>query len=209
MPCSPRCGWRVRDSLSVDVAADDAVSRAAVDGRDTRLLATQMLLDLTGPVAAPARVVLRPMATAEFAGYRDQLVTAYAHEMHDAGYFGDLDAALASSERSTGELLPDGLDSPGHHLWTAHDGETPVAILWIHVDGDEGLHLRHRGARRPATTRVRAGGPGRRRPRRPRPRGRGAGSQRLRPQRRSPGAVRGAGYATTEQTFRVSVEGSG
>ena len=197
------------DSLSVDVAADDAVSRAAVDGRDTRLLATQMLLDLTGPVAAPARVVLRPMATAEFAGYRDQLVTAYAHEMHDAGYFGDLGAALASSERSTGELLPDGLDSPGHHLWTAHDGETPVAILWIHVDGEKAyiydIEVRADQRRRGYGREVLDAGA-------LAARELGAAVLGLNVFGHNDGALalyEQAGYATTEQTFRVSVEGSG
>ena len=78
------------------------------------------------------------MTAAEFAGYRDQLVTAYAQDMVDAGAFTDPAAALAASEQSTVELLPDGVDTSGQHLWTAYDGRRrpdPVGILWIAVDG--------------------------------------------------------------------------
>ena len=125
-------------SLIVDVAPGDPVFETALRVRETVLVATQMRLDLSLPVSVPARVHLRPMPADEFAGYRDHLVTEYAQEMFDAGAFTDLTSALEASERSTGELLPDGPDTPGQHLWTAYDGDTPVAILWIHVDGPRG-----------------------------------------------------------------------
>jgi ribosomal protein S18 acetylase RimI-like enzyme len=127
------------DSLIVDVAPGDPVLEAALHGRDALLVATQMLLDLAAPVSPPPRVTLRPMTAAEFAGYRDQLVTAYAQDMLDAGAFADPAAALAASEQSTMDLLPEGVDTSGQHLWTAYDGHTsdrtPVGILWIAVDG--------------------------------------------------------------------------
>ena len=129
---------RGEQSLVVDAATGDAVLEAALHGRDTRLVATQMLLDLASPVPPPERVTLRPMTGAEFAGYRDQLVTAYAQDMIDAGAFTDPAASLAASEQSTVELLPDGVDTSGQHLWTAYDGRQvtdSVGILWIAVDG--------------------------------------------------------------------------
>ena len=49
------------ESLIVDVVPGDAVLEAALHGRDARLVATQMLLDLAAPVSPPERVVLRPM----------------------------------------------------------------------------------------------------------------------------------------------------
>ena len=33
------------------------------------------------------------------------------------------------------DLLPDGVDTSGQHLWAAYDGDTPVGILWIAVNG--------------------------------------------------------------------------
>ena len=126
------------DSVVVDVPADDPVLEAAIAGRPLQLQATQMLLDLADVPAPPARVALRAMTAAEFQGYRDQLITAYAQDMLDAGAFTDRDRALEASVASTEQLLPDGLDTPGQHLWTAHDGEALVAILWIAVDGPTG-----------------------------------------------------------------------
>ena len=122
-------------TLAVDVPTGHAVMSAALTGLDARLVSTQMLLDLTRPVPAPARVALRPMTADEFAGYREHLVTAYAQDMVDAGAFDDLPTALTASERSTQELLPDGPASPGHHLWSAMDGDAVVGILWIHSEG--------------------------------------------------------------------------
>jgi ribosomal protein S18 acetylase RimI-like enzyme len=125
--------------LVVDVLAADDVTAAALAGRDVPVEATQMQLDLSLAVAAPPRVELVPMTADEFDAYRGHLVTSYAQEMRDAGAHDDLDSALAASERSVRELLPEGTDSPGHHLWTAYDGDHPVAILWIHVDGPVGF----------------------------------------------------------------------
>jgi ribosomal protein S18 acetylase RimI-like enzyme len=129
--------WRDQghDSVVVDVPADDPVLEAAVAGRPLQLQATQMLLDLGEVPAPPARVALRPMTPAEFQGYRDQLITVYAQDMLDAGAFTDRARAFEASVASTEQLLPDGLATPGQHLWTAHDGEALVAILWIAVDG--------------------------------------------------------------------------
>ena len=27
------------------------------------------------------------------------------------------------------------METPGHHLWSAYDGDTPVGVLWVHVEG--------------------------------------------------------------------------
>ena len=126
------------ESLVVDVPAGDTVLEVALAGRPLQLQATQMLLDLAEVPAPPERVALRAMTAVEFEGYREQLITAYAQDMLDAGAFTDRDRALEASVVSTEELLPDGLESPGQHLWTAHDGEALVAILWIAVDGPTG-----------------------------------------------------------------------
>jgi ribosomal protein S18 acetylase RimI-like enzyme len=119
----------------VDVVTGEAVLTAAVSSAEAILQATQMQLDLGATVAAPRRVVLQPMSEVEFATYRAQLVATYAQDLLDAGAFSDLGSALESSARQTDDLLPEGLRSPGHHLWTATDGAIPVGLLWIHADG--------------------------------------------------------------------------
>lgn len=127
------------EHVVLDVLAGDAVAEAVLAGLDAPLEATQMQLDLrplVSPVIAlPQRVRLHPMSEEEFAAYEAHLLTAYAQEMLDAGAFTNLDSALAASERSQRDLLPEGLRTPGHHLWTARAEDTPVAVLWIRVQG--------------------------------------------------------------------------
>jgi ribosomal protein S18 acetylase RimI-like enzyme len=129
---------RGEEALWVDVAPGDPVLDAAFAGRDAPVGAIQMRLDLTDPVAEPGRVRLRAMTAEEFAGYRDHLVATYAQDLFDSGAFTDHGLSLEASRSSTEELLPLGLESPGQHLWTAYDGDVPVAILWICVDGTRG-----------------------------------------------------------------------
>jgi ribosomal protein S18 acetylase RimI-like enzyme len=197
---------RGQPSLAVDVVTGDRVLAAALDGRDARLEATQMVLDLSSPVAPPARVTLRAMTREEFARYRDQLITAYAQDMLDAGSFTDRDVAHAASVRSTEELLPDGVDSPGQHLWTAYDDKAPVGILWIFVAGPRGyiydieVHesQRRRGyGREILDAGARAA------------RDLGAGELGLNVFGHNDGAramYEKAGYATTERTYRIALD---
>ena len=121
--------------LVVDVFSGDDVASAAIAGVDVPVQAAQMQLDVTAPVATPGRVELRPLTAAEFGTYREHLVTGYAQEMFEAGSYDDLPAALAASEQATADLLPQGPDTPRHHLWTAYDGDVPVAVLWVHEEG--------------------------------------------------------------------------
>jgi ribosomal protein S18 acetylase RimI-like enzyme len=126
---------RGEESVALDVRTDDPVLSAAVDGRGLTLGATQMLLDLAVPVAEPPRVTLRPMGAEEFVAYRAHLVTGYAQDLVDSGAVTDPAAALEASEESTQDLLPDGVDSPGQHLWTPYAGDVPLGILWVFVEG--------------------------------------------------------------------------
>ncbi|MEO6510833.1 MAG: GNAT family N-acetyltransferase [Nocardioides sp.] len=121
-------------SLAVDAPTDHAALTAAMASVPVEPGATQMLLDLARPVSAPPRVTLRPMDAEEYDGYRAHLVTGYADDLFALGSFPDHAAALEASEQSTQELLPEGRDTPGQHLWSAYDGDDPVGILWIHVE---------------------------------------------------------------------------
>ena len=122
------------DSVAIDVRVDDPVLSAAIEGRGLRVAATQMLLDLSLPVEPPPRVTLRPMTTDEFRVYRAHLVTAYADDIFGLGGHADLAAALVASEQATVNLLPEGVDTPGQHIWSAYDDDTTVGVLWIAVD---------------------------------------------------------------------------
>ena len=193
------------ESLVVDVATGDTVLAAALHGRDARLVATQMRLDLSHPVDPPDRVRLRAMTHDEFATYREHLVTSYAQDMVDAGAFDGLPAALTASEQSTQELLPQGPDSPGHHLWSAVDGDTVVGILWIHAEGSNAfiydIEVREEQRRRGYGREILDAGA-------VAARALGAGVLGLNVFGHNEGAralYERAGYDTTEQTFRVTL----
>ena len=81
-----------------------------------------------------ATVRLRPMTQEEYATYRAGSERAYAQEIAASGQL-DLEAAEKRSALEFAELLPDGLDSPRMHLWTAEAGvpAEPVGLGWIEL----------------------------------------------------------------------------
>ncbi len=84
---------------------------------------------------------LVPMTEAEFSAYADEAVPAYAAEKVAAGQWAP-DEALALSRRSLAELLPQGLRTPDHHLYTVRDGEgVAVGVLWMAVQARAGVRI--------------------------------------------------------------------
>jgi ribosomal protein S18 acetylase RimI-like enzyme len=82
----------------------------------------------------PDALRLRPMTGDEYAAYRTRSEQDYAEEMAASGQL-DLAAAVERAAVQFAELLPEGLDSPGMHLWTAEVGDPgrPVGIGWIEL----------------------------------------------------------------------------
>ena len=77
---------------------------------------------------------LRPMTQGEYVAYRAHSEHDYAQEMAASGQL-DLGAAVKRATVEFAELLPDGPDSPGMHLWTAETGDPPVTVGvgWIEL----------------------------------------------------------------------------
>ena len=191
--------------LVLDVPAGDEVAAAAVASTEAALQGTQMQLDLAAPVEAPPRVSLQPMSDGEFATYRDQLVSSYAQDLFDSGAFLDLESATSRRQPRPRSCCPTVSDSPGHHLWTGYDGGTDLSAssgstptAWPRSSTTSRCVPSSADAATGARSSTRAHAP--RSTRR-----RGAGPQRVRAQRRSPRPLRSAGYATTEQTFRIAL----
>ena len=76
-------------------------------------------------------VRLEPMTEDQFAVYHGLAVANYARGLTDSG-MPAAEARQAALE-STDRLLPDGLRTVDHHLWTAYDGDTEVGILWLRI----------------------------------------------------------------------------
>jgi len=87
----------------------------------------------TSSVVAEA-LHLRPMTQEEYDAYRATSETEYAQQIAESGQV-DLEAAVQRSAVEYAQLLPDGLASPGMHLWTAEAGDTSdaVGLGWIEL----------------------------------------------------------------------------
>ncbi len=80
------------------------------------------------------RLRLRPMTQEEYDDYRDRSQQEYAQDIADSRQL-DLETALEQSAAEFAQLLPDGLASPGMHLWTALSVDTaePVGLGWLRL----------------------------------------------------------------------------
>jgi ribosomal protein S18 acetylase RimI-like enzyme len=80
-----------------------------------------------------ATVRLEPMTDAQYRSYRETANDGYARQIADAGATA-LDEARRKAEADFARLLPDGLATPGMHLWTAYADAEPVGLMWLHVE---------------------------------------------------------------------------
>lgn len=76
--------------------------------------------------------LLEPMSEAEFLTFVEDTVPAYAADKVASGQW-RADEALALSRRELAALLPQGLATPGHHLYTLREtaGGEMVGRIWI------------------------------------------------------------------------------
>lgn len=91
-----------------------------------------MAASFPGGSDAATVTVLVPMSAAEFLVFVDESVPAYAADKVATGQW-RADEAIALSRREFDELLPQGLATPGHHLFTVREAATGAAVgrLWI------------------------------------------------------------------------------
>lgn len=110
----------------------DEISAEFIAALEPQLVATKMSIDVR-EVADTGEVELRPMSATRFNDYVDHGVEHYAKEIFAAGGFASVDDARAASRRQHDELLPDGLATKGHDLWSAYapGSGDELGILWI------------------------------------------------------------------------------
>ena len=78
------------------------------------------------------RVAFTPMTAQEYGPYREDQVRDFAQEKIRSGDWAEYEA-LALSAKDHDDLLPDGVDTPNHHLFTVRDADSGerVAIFWL------------------------------------------------------------------------------
>jgi len=80
------------------------------------------------------------MSDREYAEFRERSEVSYAAEIA-ASRAVPLPEARRQAAEDHERLLPEGVRTPGHYLWTAYDGNEPVGDLWLHMEPKpDGLH---------------------------------------------------------------------
>ncbi|MGC5021678.1 GNAT family N-acetyltransferase [Micromonospora sp. DT47] len=83
---------------------------------------------------------LEPMTDQQYLRYRECAEIDYAQNIADSGAM-PLPEAREKAREDYQRLLPAGLGTEGHRLWTAYDGDDEVGMLWLHVERkSDGLH---------------------------------------------------------------------
>jgi len=75
------------------------------------------------------------MTQPEFDAFLEHLIPEYAADNVRAGYW-DESEALEKSRQQTESLLPQGLQTKNHYLFTLYDGEQAVGLIWLKANVD-------------------------------------------------------------------------
>jgi ribosomal protein S18 acetylase RimI-like enzyme len=75
------------------------------------------------------------MTQPEFEAFLERTIPEYAEEKVRAGYWDESDA-LERSHKEFADLLPQGLQSKDHYLYTLYDGDEAVALIWLKANPD-------------------------------------------------------------------------
>jgi ribosomal protein S18 acetylase RimI-like enzyme len=81
---------------------------------------------------------LIPMTENEWADYIEFLVRDYARENVEAGYWDEKDA-IEKSRKQTMELLPQGVSTLNHHIFTVREEGQKVGVVWMRSTLDTAL----------------------------------------------------------------------
>jgi ribosomal protein S18 acetylase RimI-like enzyme len=73
------------------------------------------------------------MTVGQYAEYRVGAETHYAESVAGSGSM-SLENARQKAADDFARLLPDGLATEGHELFTVYDGDDPVGMLWLHFE---------------------------------------------------------------------------
>ncbi len=76
---------------------------------------------------------LIPMTQTEFDAFLERIIPEYAADNVKAGYW-DESEALEKSRKETNGLLPQGLQTENHYLYTVYDEDQAVGIVWMRAN---------------------------------------------------------------------------
>lgn len=79
--------------------------------------------------------ILQPMTQPEFEAFLTRVIPEYAADNVRAGYWAEAEA-LERSREEFAKLLPKGLQSPEHYLYTVYADDAPVGAIWLKANPD-------------------------------------------------------------------------
>lgn len=85
-------------------------------------------------------LALEPLGRSDFEGYRRYAIGHYAREKVESGQWPS-SGALRRSEKEVGSLLPDGVDTSGHFIYSIQAGTDDIGTVWIHIREENGRTL--------------------------------------------------------------------
>lgn len=78
------------------------------------------------------------MTQSEYEAFLERVIPEYAEDNIKAGYWGEQEA-LEKSRKEFADLLPQGLQTENHHLYSLYDADTPVGVIWMRANLDRPL----------------------------------------------------------------------
>lgn len=125
--------------LSIALHSSDTAGRGFVEGRGFEVASIRMLLEPL-PSREPrvsGGLVVTPMTPERFTSFASASEAAFAEDLVASGRYSAEDAAVESHRQMELEL-PDGIDSEGQELFTAHVDGAEVGVLWIGIRNRDG-----------------------------------------------------------------------
>jgi ribosomal protein S18 acetylase RimI-like enzyme len=74
--------------------------------------------------------LLSPMTEAEFSAYLEAAIPQFARDKVASGQWAEA-SAIELSRQGYAQLLPQGISTPGHHLYTIRDDGEGVGMVWF------------------------------------------------------------------------------
>ncbi|MFN8411957.1 MAG: GNAT family N-acetyltransferase [Anaerolineales bacterium] len=79
--------------------------------------------------------ILIPMTQSEFDAFLEHTIPDYAADNVKAGYWAE-EEALERSRKEFDQLLPKGLATENHYLYTLYDEDQAVGLIWLRANVD-------------------------------------------------------------------------
>ncbi|MCP2322491.1 GNAT superfamily N-acetyltransferase [Hamadaea flava] len=122
--------WTRGRSPRVNMGVDPTDPAQQALFRDVPLGSQNMHKDLGERPALPDGVTVRRMSATEFGPWWTEQMAGYAESFVLNGLLTE-EEARERAERQSAELLPSGLDTPGHDIYTIVAEDKPVASIWV------------------------------------------------------------------------------